>query len=301
MTVNYETGVANNPTDLLTKLITFMTGLGWTSQVPLSGDAVLSRGTIFAGVDADTTGWNTRGCLSFDGGLAYNAQPGNSGITQNTLWGAGPYTQYHFYVGDEGGRHYAHVTVEITAGSFRHWVLGELVKSGTWDGGTYVDSVRASTTSITMDDANSNDHRSICDASNSSSESGHIYCDYDGKVNNWAVLRAADDIANSASACGTYRDDGIYAPFFVVHDIGWNLRTPLFPAIYTVNRASSLKSPIGRIPNFRFVSMRNFTAGELVTYGGQTWQVFPMLIRRDSSPGDGNISSGYYGYAHLRP
>lgn len=301
MTVNYETGVANDPTDLLSKLVTFATAHGWTAQNPLTGDKVLSIGTIFAGIDATATGWDTRGCLSFDNSLAYNAQPGNSGVTQNTLWTAGPYTAYHFYVGDEGGRHYAHVTVEITAGRFNHWVLGELVKSGTWTGGTYVDSTRASTTSADMDNPDSGNHRSICDAGNSGSESGHIYCDYDAKVNNWAVLRAADDIANSASACGTNRAAGIYAPFFIVQDIGWNLRTPLLPAIYTVNRGSSLKSPIGRIPNFRLVGLRNLTPGELVTYGGATWQVFPMLLRRDTLPGDGNLNSAYYGYAHLRP
>lgn len=301
MTVNYETGVANDPADLLSKLVTFCTAHGWTAQNPASGDKVLSNGTVFAGIDATATGWDTRGCRSFDGGLAWNAQPGNSGITQNTLWTAGPYTAYHFYVGDEDGAQYIHVTVEITAGSFRHWVLGQLVKSGTWTGGTYVDSVRASTTSTDMDSSTSTNHRSICDANNENSESGHIYCDYDSKTDNWCLLRAADAIADADAACGSNRSSGIFSSIYTVGDIGWNLRTPLLPAIYTVNRGSSLKSPIGRIPNFRFVSMRNFTDGELVTYGGQTWQVFAMLIRRDTSPGDGNISSGYYGYAHLRP
>lgn len=301
MAVNYETGVASTPADLLTKLITFLTGLGWTAQVPLSGDIVLSRGTIFAGIDATTTGWDTRGCLSFDGGLAWNAQPNNSGVSQNTLWTAGPYTAYHFFAGDEGGRYYAHVTVEISAGSFKHWVLGELVKSGTYTGGTYVDSVRADTNSLTMNTSNSSGHRSICDANNTGSETGHIWIDYDSKVNNWAILRAADENDQEDAACGSYRNEGIYVPFWTIGDQGWNLRTPLFPAMYFANRAAGLRSPIGRIPNFRFIHLRNLTPGELVTYGGQTWQVFPMLIRYDTTPSDGNVSSGHYGYAHLRP
>lgn len=301
MAVNYETGVANDPADLLTKLITFITGLGWSADVPLSGDAVLSRGTIFAGVDATATTWETRGCLSFDSGLAYNAQPNNAGITMQVLWGAGPYTAYHFFVGDEGGRHYAHVTVEVTAGSFKHWVLGELVKSGTWTGGTYVDGVRASTNSLTMNNAHTGDHRSICDANNTASETGHIYIDYDSKVNNWGILKAADEIDEADSLSGSYRSDGIYASVWGVGDQGWNLRTPLFPAIYFANRGSNLKSPIGRIPNFRFVHLRNFTPGEIVTYGSQEWQVFPMLVRYDTQPTQGNVSTGHYGYAHLRP
>lgn len=301
MAVNYETGVANNPADLLSKLITFLTSHGWTENTPSSGDVVLENGIIFAGVDATSTTWETRGCLSFDGGLAYNAQPDNAGITNQVLWGAGPYTAYHFYAGDEDGSNYAHVTVEISAGNFRHWVLGELVKSGTWTGGTYVDSVRADTNPTGMNNENSSGHRFICDANNAASETGHIYIDYDSKTDNWGVLKAANEIDEANSLSGSFRDEGIYVPFWAIADQSWNLRTPMFPAIYFANRGSNLKSPIGRIPNFRLINIQNFSPGEIVTYGSQEWQVFPVLVRYDTAPSSGNVSSRHYGYAHLRP
>lgn len=301
MAVFYETGVANTPVDLLTKLITFLTGSpGWTANVPASGDIVLENGTIFCGIDATSTAWDSRGCLSFDGGLAWNAQPNNAGVTNNVLWGAGPYTAYHFYAGDEDGNEYAHVTVEISAGSFRHWALGSLVKSGAYTGGTYVDSVRADTSALSMNQQDSIAHRSICDANHSTAQTSHIWIDYDSKSNNWQTVGRAADTA-SDRCLGSFRDQGMWTPFWATGPQEWNLRTPLFPAMYFANRASSLRSPIGRIPNFRFMNMRNITPGEIVTYGSQQWHCFPMLIRRDSVPSTGNISTLHYGYAHLRP
>src|SRR5690606_24499136 len=139
----YETGVADSPIDLLTKLMVFVELNGWTADGGSSGFVIYNGASgigIFAGVQATSNELQTRACLGFSGGLAWNAQPGNAGVTHVMNLGAGPYTAYHFWVGDEDGNDYVHVTVEKTAGEFRHWALGRLVPFGSITGGVYCDS-----------------------------------------------------------------------------------------------------------------------------------------------------------------
>lgn len=301
--VTYQTGVASTPTDLLNKLITFIEANGWDSGIPLSGDVVIWNGTsgaiVFAGIDATTTGWSTRGCLSFSAGAAWDAQPNAAPVSHTVVLGAGPYIAYHFYVGNEAANDYVHVTVEITAGNFRQWVLGQLVKSGSYAGGVYADSATPSTNALNMNAPDTSAARYVCDSNNSGNETGHLWIDYDAKVNNWQRLRGVGNL--DPNECGgTYRNTGIYHGLIAIGPQDWNLRTPLFPMIYWANRGSSLRSIIGRVPNMRFINVRNFTPGELVTYGAETWQVFPVFAKFETGPGNGVVSSGLYGYAHLR-
>ena len=299
--VNYQTGVATDPTDLINKLNTFLDAHGWTTDSPASGAVVISNGTIFAGIAVTTTEWQRRGCTGFSGGAAWNAQPGAAAFTDICNWGAGPFTAYHFFVGDEDGIDYVHVSVEVSANTFRHWVLGGLVKSGAFVGGTYCDSTFADFSNIfAMPEADYAGHRHICDAT-SDVQVSHIWADYDGKATpNWQRMRSAGNTADVDACTGSSRNKGILAFMTGTQDQGWNLRTPLFPATYFANRAANLVSPLGRIPNFRLVSVRNFTAGEIITYGSEQWQIFPVFVRHTSTPGTGVLSSALYGLAHRR-
>ncbi len=299
MALFYETGVASDPTDLLNKLRTFLASHGWTASVPLSGDVVLHKGAIFAGVDATATVWNTRGCLSFDAGLAYNAQPNNSALTHDMNLGAGPFTAYHFFAGDEGGQEYAHVACEISAGLFRHWALGSLVKSGTYTGGVYTDSTYLDTSTNVINSSGSGEHRHICDSANTTKEGAHIWIDYDAKANNWQQLRAYDQTTSTA-CLGSTRGQSLHIGLIAIGFQQWNLRTILFPMHYFANRASSLRSPIGRIPHMRALNIRNFFPGEIITVGGDDWMVFPVFQKQLTTPGNTVPNSGLYGYAYRR-
>lgn len=305
--VNYETGVATSPSDLLAKFLAFLATCGWQSGTPISGDAVIwndATGTIYAGIDATTTEWHRRGCTGFDSGLAWDAQPGAAAYTDICNFGAGPFTAYHFFVGDEDANEYAHMAVEVTAGVFRHWVLGSLVKAGSYTGGTYCDSVFRDSTSnpALINNAEWRGHRHIGDTVNLDREHAHIWVDYDGKASpNWQRVRVATNALNDDDAClGSGRSTGIMAAGWIAQDQAWNLRTPMFPIMYFARRASSLMSPIGRIPNTRFVSMRNFQPSEVVTYGSEDWMIFPMFARYETTPAAGTPSSGLYGIAHKR-
>jgi hypothetical protein len=304
MPINYQTGVASSPLDLLNKLVTFATAHGWTTTVPTSGNVVLNNGDVHVGIDVDTTKWRANGCQSASSAAPWNAQPNASAFILDTEFGAGPFTKYHFYCDAEDGNPYAHVTLEMTAGLFRSWCIGALVKSGSWAGGTYVDSTAHDVTSFLMNQPEYSGHRSICDATHQApggNLGAHLWVDYDLKSDNWQLINGATPPIDPDQCTGSNRVEGLQgAMVSAIGDMAWNLRTPLRPAIYFANRGASLRSPIGRIPNFRLVSMRNFVDEQLVTYGSRTWQVFCMTKRWGSAAPEGEFSSGLYGFAHLR-
>lgn len=305
MSVVYETGTASSPTDLKDKLVTFLEANGWTTGVPTTAEAVV----IWPGSDAiaycafyppDDDKWRTRGCLGFDDEVGYSEQPGGMDFFHDCNFGSGPFTAYHFYVGDEAGARYVHVAVEVTASIYRHWSFGELVKSGPYTGGAYTDSTFHDPGAPAIDAPEHQNHRFVCDAASVVSGAG-VYVDLDGKTDNWQSLARSTDFSTDGMI-GSIRDDGRLA--FLLTTIGrqsYNLRTPLWPLHYFANRASSLRSPLGRIPGMRAVDMLHFQPGELLTSGGDIWQLFPVAQRRIGSVSDDTVSSGLYGYAYLRP
>lgn len=302
MAINYQTGVASSPLDLLQKFRTFLLAHGWASTTPSGGDYVLNNpdGDLYVGFDATSTDLLFRGALGANAGLSYDNQPNNSGSTFTVNVGAGPYTAYHFFVGDEDGRDYAHAVVEISALHYRHMVFGQLIKAGTYDGGVYCDATRFDLSSGLINAPTAVHHTVICDTIQSVSQAGHIRVDYDGKVNNWCRLRdsAANPGGDTNAALGSVRTNGIDEPLFAAGVQQWNLRTPMWPLNYFVQRPSSLRSPVGRIPHMRYMTIRNFTPGETITIGGEQWMVFPFHRRQVDAVAANVASSGVYAYAY---
>jgi hypothetical protein len=298
----YQTGAASDPSDLLADLITFATSNGWTVQTPTSGK-VFSKGTVFCGVNADADSLDSRGCTSYSSGSAWNAQPNHSGITHICNLGAGPYTAYHFYAETEEGKDFLGVVVEISAGVYRHWILCDLIKYGTWTGGGYSDSTLHDTTSDDTNRTNSVNHRYIADTIYEGTARGQFHCDNDGETDHFVLVASANAVAAPIDyGTGSVRGDGKWYNAVVTGYQRWNLRTPLWPIELFVNRASSLRSIAGRVPAMRYCSLRNYVPGEILAIGGDDWQLWPVTSRTDTSGANPSStpSSGHYGYAYLR-
>lgn len=298
--VAYETGVATSPSDLLNKLGVFVEANGWSYDAAASG-AVIYNGAsgvgIFAGILAGATDIQTRGCLGYSPAAAWNAQPGNAGLTHTINVGAGPYTSYHCWVGDEDGNDYVHLTIEKSAGEFRHWALGRLVPFGSITGGVYCDGTWLEDNTTFRNSPESGSHRHLCDA-NTNLTGGHVWVDYDAKVNTW---QAVTDSQATNRHFGSTRSGGMWSNFHTIGYQNWNFRTPQWPMTYFANRASNLRSPIGRMPNIRAVNVRNFFPGQEVTIGSDVWKIFPVFQKQIGSVANTIVSSGLYGYAHLMP
>lgn len=303
--MDYETGVASSPADLLSKLDVFLAANGWTVNVPGSlVGRVYSKGAIYCGAESDASGFWLRGALGFNSALAWNNQTNRANDQPYCNTGAGPFTAYHFFAGAESSKEYFNVVVEISAGVFRHAIVSDLIKFGAWTGGTYVDSTWWSSSSSFMNQPESNRSRVICDSQPDLAPSGafgHVWVDNDGFTNHWSGL--FDNISDLNSALGSVRTRGFNWNPYNIGYARWNLRTILEPLTILQNRPGSLRSPIGRVPNMRFVSLVNNAPGDLFTIGGDTWMLFPIISRTDTwGSGSSSIpSSGHAGYAYLRP
>jgi len=302
--LDYETGTANDPEDLIDKLETFAVANGWTVS-PATVGRVFRKDTVVVGVNTDANELFFRGAITYNAAAAFDAQTNNSGMTLVMLIGVGPYTAYHFFSGDETSAEYLHVSLEMTAGHYRNFSFGELVKHGAYTGGVYVDGVVWDVSTSSRDLPDFGLHQAICDSKCVNEFDAHVWCDYDAKTNNWQMVTSAStDVGNPNRATGSYRSAGLHSPFQYRGYQLWNLQNHLAPLTYFVNRASSQRSPIGRIPNLRAISLNNLTPGEIISIGGDDWIVFP-LVRRSDIFNQGSLSvdesSGYYGYAFRIP
>jgi hypothetical protein len=299
---DYQTGVATDPADLLAKLNTFAVANGWTSNNPTGGGKVLSKSGVVVGFNTDVNDFWMRGAISVDTGLAWNAQPNNAGVTFTVNVGVGPFTAYHFFAGAEDGQVYLHGVVEILSNIYRHFVFGELIKSGSYTGGTYVDGVYWSPSTTYMNSAHSSQHVTIADSMNGIAAMPQVWCDHDSKTNNWQLGFSADSHGTTLMT-GNDRASGMNDT--LISSIGYqryNGRTPQWPAQYYVNRASNLRSLIGRIPDFRLLSMQQYVPGDIRTIGGVDWMIFPHCQRTDTQGANPSSTpaSLYNAYAYRK-
>lgn len=299
--MDYETGTATGPADLISKLATFAAGDGWTVNTPLSG-RVFIKDTVVVGVNTDADEIFLRGAITYNGSNAWDNQTNNAAITVAVNCGAGPFPSYHFFSGEEDGSCYLHVAVEISTAVYRHFVMGELIKSGSYTGGVYVDGNRWSTSTSFANIPDSTSHQVVCDTNcTSSAQTGHIWVDYDGKTNNWQ--RNAPSSQADTFCLGGFRSFSLDAFLSSVPVMSWNLRNMMKPLRYYANRASNLRSPIGHIPHMRGIFMNNLVPAEQITLGGDTWIVLPVTQRTETfGSGSSSVpSSGFYGYAYRMP
>jgi hypothetical protein len=294
----YETGVASSPADLLDKMETFAGSNGWTVSTPTSGK-VFRKDTIVVGASSDSDELFLRGAITYNSGAAWNAQDNNSGQTLAINLGTGPFTAYHFFLGAEDGNDYFHGVVEVSANIFNHFAFGRLVRSGTYDGGVYVEGTRWSTSSNQAGNPNSASHITIADA-NGTTAGKHLWIDHDSKTNNW---QSGVSSTAATSYLGNGRNGGMLNVQLI--NIGfqrYNMRTPLWPAQLFVRRASSLISLAGRLPDFRHVSIENFVPGDIITIGGVDWMLFPIRQKTDTASHTSATpqNSYYQGYAYRK-
>lgn len=298
----YETGVASSPADLVTKLAIFAAANGWTRNSPSSGE-VLSKGQVIAGLGTDASNVYARGATAVANGSAWSAQTGNPGYSVTVNTGAGPFTAYHFYTAVEESKDLLFAAIEVSSGVYRHLLICDLIKRGSYTGGAYVDG-QYHNTSTTYTNTDSSYHTYLCDASHSNGpQNGHAWCEFSGTASpNWMRVCDAGDFTANTRGTGTFRYSGKISTLIGIGWQRWNFRTPLWPAELFINRASSLRSPIGRVPGFRFCNLRNHTPGEILTIGGENWQLWPPISRADTwGSGSSSIpASGHYGYAIKR-
>lgn len=298
----FVTGVASSPANLVAALASFASANGWAITNTSDGHRVFSKGSIHGAVATDSTTIFGLGATGAAAGSAWAAQPGASSSFACNV-GTGPFASHTFYSSNEGGAELLLAVIEIAAGIYRHFVIGELVKFGTYTGGQFIDGTHWFTGAGVSGSPSWPGHRFLFDDSFNGNFSGQsaglLRCDLDGLPSpTWLTF---ENTAGATRCFGDARGSGLHGTLY--GSIGWqryNLNTPLFPIIVQAARPAGLLTPVGRVPHMRIANMRLLFPGQILNIGGDSWQVWPVAARTDSTGSSTETQSGYNGFAVRR-
>ncbi len=308
----YETGTALHANDLLDKIRVFAIAQGWTvnswaarSDGGGSGGWCLNLAmddlhvALFADLGAgtgDDPGQYIGGYLY----PAWSAANGNmaqadasSRIYCNGL-GSSQYVAYHFF----GGAEHVHVVVETTTGTYKHLGFGRLRRLGAMTTGAYLYTSRWHYAIAYRWDVHSQNHGVPFNTHYAADPLGYstvVRADSDGYSPRY--LYSAANTNTHRILCGF----SIQTERLPVRDLSASTltgRAILWPVLVEARRGtSSLYSPIGQPPDFRWVRLNNLNPGDVLTLGTDEWMVFPV-IRKNG--GTGEVNSDTFGIAHKK-
>jgi len=264
------------------------------------------------------TGGNMPGAHPNDSGQGYNATTSQTRanlITERHLdfVGIGPYPKYWFFENDASPA-YIHIVVEVSAGRVVHMGCGELIKFGTWTGGPYLYGQYHPNTSALQTDS-----VFLLDGFASASTGGvpdkvptlHLE-GFGGQAvgGKWGLVWARDSSLGVDAAAvartmvqGGFRGGPIASEFGNFAGSILNGLIPMYPiALWHVSGdilagSGALARYIGYMGDVRGVNIRNFTIGQEVAYGGDTWVMFPSSLRDINAV---TAASGYQGIAYKK-
>lgn len=197
---------------------------------------------------------------------------------------------------------YVYAAVEKEPGYYRHIVIGHMQKFGTALGGLFWD------VSDTDWDRSHSGRLSyiryplVCkeDSDFPKERKGGLDCqDLDGNAR-WASFY----YYSGYTKCGMWANE-ITRHIGDLSAIDFNGRTPLQTPFIEVD-TDGVYVPYGTPPNFRYVSMEFFEAGDEMTIGPDTWKVFPVIRRAPAigyqtpAPEPSEEGSENYGIAYLK-
>lgn len=322
--------------DFITKLNTFLTGDGWTSDElnTAGGEWGISKGTVFLQARWDTATPEYLGIYHSLGFISTATLPGNqtddsgngaiSGtnstlLTQRFAWLSSAPIQYWAFT---GSTNYFHVVVQRdTVPSFVHFGAGLLNKIGDWTGGEYAYGTRQQfsfTTDVAIRTSSSHLMDGLAaDADSQSMElfAGTIHLEgfpnqEGGGSAKWGVAMGNQNVADLGVDRASVARDRIQGGFRggpIAYSFGRYLASPVFglipayPILSWYNDFSGGLSdmyPLGFMPDIRGMNIDNFVGGNTTTIGSETWVLFPSFRKGES--GSLLNTTGHQGVAYLK-
>lgn len=308
----YETGSATTQADLLSKLNTFATSNGWTSDALVTGSTpcqlALHKGTVYVQFQGDKV--VTTGSIAMYqslSGFPYGANSGDdsgNGTAGSgpyttgrrvTHIGNGPFTKYAFYQDGD----YIHVALEYSAGLFRHFGFGILDKVGSYTGGEYCYGHHWD---VTLTGLNNVSHSALLEA-RCTDQSVVATVHLEGlptgfqTVEKWGVI--GDFASNTGSSVGTarngtarlpciggYRDGSLFTALSYIRANPNAGFVPLVPLqVWRTRRAVTPQQWLflGQLLDVRSVNGFYMNAWDTFTLGGDTWECTPLVKKADTA------------------
>ena len=322
MAAYYQTGVANNTTDLLAIIDEFIRNVvgGWTlvhynplEKINNSASESSHRTTYYyshnnayywmaCGVEGVSTDYRSY----IQGGVISSVQATDTGLSpyafddqEGYLYYAtandftGPYTKYHLFGGTEGtDGSYIYVVVEKTAGLFTHWGMGSLDRIGTIQGHFAVCMNWNYSTSYWRSVSN-NRHQRMFDgwSSYNSGARGHLSLRQRVDI----IFPAADQYIWGFDGSHVYGSTGGSLAQYLGEDSPnqYNGRAMLIPMwCHCDDRESpSWQRIVGLAPAHRFCRIDNLQPEDIVD---TDWMVFPFKAKNAAT----GPTSSVYGLAY---
>ncbi len=311
--------------DILNSIATFAAALGWTVErndtYTSSGNSrrilSLSRAgydyahfaSELSAVATPKTRIYTMRSQGVNVALDLLSQPNKSTQAESNFLSAGAYSSLYLF-GESGSNPYIHVVLEHQSGRYRHFSIGELIKKGTWTGGSYCQGTWWEVT-FTANSPVQTQHSKPFSEFTYNTNIGAIRCDEADSTAN-ALAGVSNDYALSSIQytrrvvtgfmCGqnqtlAYVDCamGLLTASFNY----FNQRTVLARIAHFVTCASNFYRYLGEPPAIRAINMYAFAATEELTIGSDTWKVFPV-VRKGTSAVSTEEYSGNYGLAYKK-
>jgi hypothetical protein len=255
------------------------------------------------GANGTVTGIIINGSTGYDVGQDWDTQPGYSYNPYDNNYGyGGVMTQmstsaipayYFFTVGDS-----VHICVEVTSGQFQFTSFGCLLKQGTYDGGMYFSASWPSVYpygdwSLGLYGPRYFTHNI---GGSYGSISGGVYLDVDS-IARWRTTDAETlreilmPCVAGQSVNGLYSTSALASHFWKKSPNSYNNIAAMCPIYVSGKRSDNNYSLLGWPEGVRFLNVTNYSAGQELTYGTETWKVF----HADSA--DFTPSNMYAGFA----
>lgn len=322
----YTTGTASSGGDFLNTLRVALLAKGWTVN-KWSDDGTGKRlhanlGYLFINmrsVEAETIvvanqGINCRGIAmylstGYDGSKAWNLQPGARTVNLPNLDpmlvfsdNFGPIPSYHLFTYADSDD--VNVVLEISSGRFLHFGFGTVkhYDSGRTDGQWlwstqgFPNVFNAAIPNIYNQPwyPGSTNHSvefmpfafgSRSDASSERYCSSHLKVDdLEGLSNFWH---------SGEKPRGAQGANGVQRFLMEFSNVQWNHLAVLTKIPLLINRTASLTTPFGELRNIRTVRLDQRSVGDEVSFGPDTWKLFPIMTKS-------NVITGEYGLAYLK-
>jgi hypothetical protein len=287
----YQTGTATGTADLLDKLNTFAAASGWTLNRRDANSLSISKGTVYQNLWEDGTQIKMYLATGYDGGLAWNAQPGANPFTQVSREMSGSFSTYHFFADGD----YIYIVVEVDPGLFKHMAFGKIHKCSAYDGGEF-------SSAVLVDDLAFGRYHGLFGCWEDTL-SGNLLAVNTLRLNGvdsmpqWRQLNintSFDDyIVKSTEFWFNFglSTTQYYKDWFDNSPNTETQQTILIPVHLFVERPSSLFSPLGYVDDLRLVNMSTINPGASRTIGANEWLCFPIKSK-------GVSPSNNYGYAY---
>jgi hypothetical protein len=289
----YQTGTATGTADLLDKLNAFAVAAGWTLNRRDATSLSISKGTVYQNLWEDGTQIKMRLATGYDGGLAWNAQPGSNPYTQFSREMSGSFAAYHFFSDGE----YLYIVVEVDPGLFKHIAFGRIHRCANYDGGEF-------SSAVLVDDGVAGRYHGLF-GSYEDNLAGNLAATNTlrlvgvDSMPTWRQLNVRTEYDEYLVKSTEFWFDGgtnrstYYVDWFNNSPNTETQQTILIPIHLHVERDANMFSPAGYVDDLRLVNMTNIEPGESRTIGAHDWLCFPVKTK-------GVAPSNNYGYAYKK-